>query len=49
MSANTAGKSKKATLYSAFNACSAVGNIISPQLYKAADAPRYLPGLKATL
>ena len=37
--ANTAGKSKKASLYCAFNAASAVGNIISPQLFKAADAP----------
>lgn len=58
MTGNCAGKSKKASLYCAFNAAvslvrlllpflrltssllqSAVGNIIAPQLFKAADAP----------
>ncbi|ORY88108.1 major facilitator superfamily transporter [Leucosporidium creatinivorum] len=49
IAANTAGTSKKSSLYCAFNAASAVGNIISPQLFKSEDAPLYLPGLKATL
>ncbi|ORY88117.1 major facilitator superfamily transporter [Leucosporidium creatinivorum] len=49
IAANTAGKSKKSALYSGYNASSAIGNIIAPQLFKAADAPLYLPGLKATL
>ncbi|ORY88109.1 major facilitator superfamily domain-containing protein [Leucosporidium creatinivorum] len=49
IAANTAGKSKKTSIYSAYNGASAIGNIIAPHVFKAADAPLYLPGLKATL
>lgn len=49
MAANTAGASKKASLYSAFNAFSAVGNIIGPYLFRAKDAPSYTSGLQATM
>lgn len=48
-SANVSGNTKKSSMYTAFNAFSAVGNIIAPQLFKAKDAPSYRPGLQATL
>ncbi|GAA5993232.1 hypothetical protein JCM10908_004522 [Rhodotorula pacifica] len=47
--ANTAGSSKKAGLVSIYQACSAAGNIIAPNLFRAADAPLYHNGLKYVL
>lgn len=49
MSANTAGQTKKAAAFTAFNAASSAGNICGPYLFKATDAPDYYPGLKAVL
>lgn len=39
MSANTAGATKKAAAFTAFNAASSAGNICGPYLFKAEDAP----------
>lgn len=49
MTANTAGQSKKTALFSAYNAFSAAGNVVGPNLFKAKDAPAYIPGLKSVL
>ncbi|ORY82361.1 major facilitator superfamily domain-containing protein [Leucosporidium creatinivorum] len=49
MSANTAGATKKAAAFTAFNAASSAGNICGPYLFKSTDAPDYYPGLKAVL
>ncbi|WWC86921.1 uncharacterized protein L201_001800 [Kwoniella dendrophila CBS 6074] len=49
MVANTAGQTKKALIMSIFNAGSAAGNIIGPYLFKDADKPHYIPGIKAVL
>ncbi|KAI5475465.1 putative permease of the major facilitator superfamily [Pseudohyphozyma bogoriensis] len=48
ISANTAGQSKKTAVMCLYNAASAAGNIVGPYLFKSADAPNYIPGLKAT-
>lgn len=47
--ANTAGSTKKAGLVSIYQACSAAGNIIAPNLFRATDAPLYRNGLKYVL
>ncbi|PNS14726.1 hypothetical protein CAC42_1748 [Sphaceloma murrayae] len=47
--ANTAGTTKKSVLMVIYNIGSSAGNIIGPLLFKAQDAPAYLPGLKVTL
>lgn len=47
--ANTAGQTKKSAMMSLYNAASSAGNIVGPQLFQSKDAPRYEPGLKATL
>ncbi|KAM0787375.1 hypothetical protein ACM66B_003461 [Microbotryomycetes sp. NB124-2] len=49
MTASVGGQTKKSAMFTSFNAASAVGNIIAPQLFKARDAPAYKPGLSATL
>jgi len=49
MGANCAGQTKKSTYYTAFNAASAIGNIVAPYLFKAQDAPRYHPALNGIL
>ncbi|KAJ5034978.1 uncharacterized protein L3040_008245 [Drepanopeziza brunnea f. sp. 'multigermtubi'] len=46
---NTAGTTKKSIIMSLYAAGSAAGNIIGPLLFDAADAPQYLPGLRAVL
>lgn len=47
--ANTAGQTKKSAMMSLYNAASSAGNIVGPQLFQSADAPKYVPGLRATL
>ncbi|KAK3354033.1 putative MFS transporter [Lasiosphaeria hispida] len=47
--ANTAGQTKKAVMLGLYNAAASAGNIVGPLLFDARDAPRYLPGLRATL
>ncbi|KAK4049046.1 hypothetical protein OIV83_004408 [Microbotryomycetes sp. JL201] len=49
MTSCVAGQTKKSAMFTSFNAASAVGNIIAPQIFKAKDAPAYKPGLSATL
>lgn len=44
-----AGQSKKTTYYTAFNAASAVGNIVAPYLFDAKDAPSYNPAMKGIM
>jgi hypothetical protein len=46
---NTAGTTKKSITMSLYMAGSSAGNIIGPLLFKAADAPTYLPGLRSVL
>lgn len=47
--ANTAGQTKKSAMMSLYNAASSAGNIVGPMLFQSKDAPKYEPGLKATL
>ncbi|GAA6034259.1 hypothetical protein JCM8097_003811 [Rhodosporidiobolus ruineniae] len=47
--ANVAGTTKKSVMVSLYQATSAAGNIIAPNLFKASDAPRYLHGLRNVL
>jgi predicted MFS family arabinose efflux permease len=47
--ANTAGQTKKSTMMAAFNAAAAVGAIVGPLLFDAADAPEYRAGIRSTL
>ncbi|KAK4055955.1 hypothetical protein OIO90_002948 [Microbotryomycetes sp. JL221] len=49
MTSSVAGQTKKSAMFTSFNAASAVGNILSPQIFRARDAPAYKPGLSATL
>jgi len=49
MGSNVAGQTKKSTYYTAFNAASAVGNIIAPYLFNAKDAPGYKPAMQGIL
>lgn len=49
MGANCAGQTKKATYYTAFNAASAIGNIIAPYLFKSKYAPAYKPSMQGVL
>jgi hypothetical protein len=44
-----AGQSKKTTYYTAFNAASAVGNIVAPYLFNSKDAPSYNPAMKGIM
>ncbi|OBT97450.1 hypothetical protein VE01_04411 [Pseudogymnoascus verrucosus] len=46
---NTAGTTKKTVLMVIYNIGISVGNIIGPLLFKASDAPSYLPGLRVVL
>lgn len=46
---NTAGTTKKSVLMVIYNIGVSVGNIVGPLLFTAADAPSYLPGLRAVL
>ena len=46
---NTAGTTKKSAIMSAFNAGSAVGNIVGPLIFNSATAPTYHPGLQTVL
>jgi MFS family permease len=43
------GHTKRSAMVSMYNAGASVGNIVGPLLFKAADAPRYKPGLKAVM
>ncbi|GJN93864.1 hypothetical protein Rhopal_006923-T1 [Rhodotorula paludigena] len=47
--ANFAGSTKKAAIISLFQACSAAGNIIAPNLFKESDAPQYRNALQIIL
>lgn len=44
-----AGQTKKSTYFTAYNAASAVGNIIAPYLFKQVDAPAYRPAMQGIL
>ncbi|OBU00600.1 hypothetical protein VE01_01201 [Pseudogymnoascus verrucosus] len=46
---NTAGTTKKTVIMVIYNIGSSAGNIIGPLLFTTADAPSYLPGLRAVL
>ncbi len=46
---NTAGTTKKSVLMVIYNIGVSVGNIVGPLLFTTADAPSYLPGLRAVL
>ena len=46
---NTAGTTKKTVLAVVYNIGVSAGNIIGPLLFNAADAPAYIPGLRAVL
>jgi hypothetical protein len=47
--ANTAGQTKKSATLALLHAASAVGAIVGPLLFDAADAPEYRSGLRSTM
>ncbi|KAI0023363.1 MFS general substrate transporter [Xylariomycetidae sp. FL0641] len=47
--ANTGGATKRSAVMGVYNAASSAGNIVGPLVFRARDAPRYLPGLRAIL
>ncbi|OCF44754.1 hypothetical protein I317_01444 [Kwoniella heveanensis CBS 569] len=49
MVANSGGQTKKSAVLSVYNGFNAIGSIAGPLLYSSKDAPRYVPGLRATL
>ncbi|EJD55128.1 putative MFS transporter [Auricularia subglabra TFB-10046 SS5] len=49
LGANTAGSTKKAFLMTGFQVMLSVGNIVSPQMFLAKDAPFYYPALRGIL
>ncbi|SGY50206.1 BQ5605_C001g00863 [Microbotryum silenes-dioicae] len=49
MSSNTGGQTKKAAIFTAYNAASSIGNIAGPYIFQSKDAPDYYPGLKGAL
>ncbi|KAH7099683.1 putative MFS transporter [Auriculariales sp. MPI-PUGE-AT-0066] len=49
LGANTAGSTKKAFNITGFQVMLSVGNIVSPHLFQAGDAPNYKPALRSIL
>lgn len=47
--ANVAGQTKKSTMFSFMNCCTATGQLTGPLLMNAIDAPRYLPGIRSLM